>query len=158
MLWLKPCISIHCVVWFTVICFVEALLNSPDYLGPDVPLPYIFAFVVIGIYNFITTISFILHLTAPLLLVDEDDDTEHNNLSNDSQEWPQCCKFVCNRRKHNNSTIILEIFSTNDQIAASRSVQKKTRRFRSNSIQLVSFLWIIGVDILLFNYLQFYIM
>lgn len=110
------------------------------------------------LHNFITTISFILHLTAPLLLVDEDDDTEHNNLSNDSQEWPQCCKFVCNRGKHNNSTIILEIFSTNDQIAASRSVQKKTRRFRSNSIQLVSFLWIIWVDILLFNYLQFYIM
>lgn len=110
------------------------------------------------LHNFITTISFILHLTAPLLLVDEDDDTEHNNLSDDSQEWPQCCKFVCNRGKHNNSTIILEIFSTNDQIAASRSVQKKTRRFRSNSIQLVSFLWIIWVDILLFNYLQFYIM
>lgn len=110
------------------------------------------------LHNFITTISFILHLTAPLLLVDKDDDTEHNNLSNDSQEWPQCCKFVCNRGKHNNSTINLEIFSTNDQIAASRSVQKKTRRFRSNSIQLVSFLWIIWVDILLFNYLQFYIM
>lgn len=92
------------------------------------------------LHNFITTISFILHLTAPLLLVDEDDDTEHNNLSDDSQEWPQCCKFVCNRGKHNNSTIILEIFSTNDQIAASRSVpeENKTLQIKFNSVGFLS--------------------
>lgn len=60
MLWLRLCISIHCVVWFTVICFVEAWWSSPEYLGPDVPLPYIFAFVIIRISEKIVFEHFII--------------------------------------------------------------------------------------------------